>query len=264
MKSSEKNNVLQIQNFSIGYTNKKATTTIASGLDFSVQRGTFTCLLGKNGIGKSTLLRSITKVQKPLSGNILLHKKELESYKNSDLSKNISVVLTEKLPDSNLTVFELIALGRQPYTNWIGTFNKKDESIIQKAIELTNIEHLKNKKYFELSDGQFQRVLIARALAQDTEIIILDEPTAHLDIHHTLETFELLKDLACKENKTIIVSTHQIQLALQTAHELFLMTEDEFIIGSPQSLIDSKKIEKLFKNEAVSFDYSKEQFRLNT
>lgn len=263
MNIKNEHTVLKVEKLSIGYTSKKETTIIASNLNFEIKKGTFVCLLGKNGIGKSTLLRTLSNVQTPIKGRIILNGKELTAYSNNELSKNLSLVLTEKLPESNLTVFELIALGRQPYTNWIGKLTQSDLDIIFKAMKLTNTEHLKDKKYHELSDGQFQRVLISRALAQDTDTIILDEPTAHLDIQHTLETFKLLEELTIKENKTIIVTTHEIQLAIKNAQQLFLMTDNnEFIIGNPVQLIKNKSIDKLFSSDSLIFDTKKEQFIL--
>ncbi|MCK5814659.1 MAG: ABC transporter ATP-binding protein [Flavobacteriaceae bacterium] len=260
---SKKNHIaLKVENLSIGYQSKKETTVITSNLNFEINRGAFVCILGKNGIGKSTLLRTLSKVQSPIEGTVFLNGSKLSSFTNPELAKNLSLVLTEKLPESNLTVFELIALGRQPYTNWIGKLTNNDLDIIFKSIKLTGLEHLINKKYYELSDGQFQRVLISRALAQDTNTIILDEPTAHLDIEHTLETFQLLKELAVKENKTIIISTHEIQLAIQSAEELFLMTENDFIGGKPSDLIKDKSIDALFSNNSIIFDAVKEQFVL--
>lgn len=251
-----------MEGLDVGYTSKKSRTTISSNINLEINRGSFVCILGKNGIGKSTLLRTLSKVQSPLKGSIKLNNKELNLYNSRELARTISLVLTEKLPESNLTVYELIALGRQPYTNWIGSLKQEDIQTINKAIKLTSIEHLIHKKYYELSDGQFQRVLISRALAQDTDTIILDEPTAHLDIEHTLETFQLLQKLATEENKTIIASTHQIQLALQSASNVILMTEKEFIVGTPKELITMKQIDKLFDNKSIRFDPDKEQFLL--
>lgn len=263
MKSSNKHIILKTKNLSIGYRSKKEQTVIASNLNIELQQGKFVCILGKNGIGKSTLLRTLSKVQPKLTGDIFLNNNNLDSYASIDLSKKMSLVLTEKLPESNLTVFELIALGRQPYTNWVGTLTRADIDKVHKAMQLTKIEHLSQKKYYELSDGQLQRVLISRALAQETELIILDEPTAHLDVLHKMESFKLLKELASQLNKTVIVSSHEIHLALQTADELWLMTDDEFITGNPQKLIENKSVEKLFSSDTVHFDFKQQQFILN-
>lgn len=262
MKQQTRHIVLKTNNLSIGYSSKKKQQIIIDNLNIELKKGTFVCLLGQNGIGKSTLLRTISKVQPKLSGEILISNKKIENYNSNELAKTMSLVLTEHLPESNLTVFELIALGRQPYTNWIGSLSKNDIEKVNEALKLTHIEHLADKKFYELSDGQLQRVLISRALAQDTDIIILDEPTAHLDVQRKMETFELLKNLAVKLNKTIIASTHEIHLAIQTSNELWLMTTDDFITGNPQELIKNKSIEKLFSSDKVMFDTEKQQFTL--
>ena len=220
-------------------------------------------MLGKNGIGKSTLLRTISKVQKPLSGDIYIKGKNLSQYTNKELATQLSLVLTERLPDSQLTVFDLIALGRQPYTNWVDNLTENDLIKIDWAIEQTEIEHLKEKRFYELSDGQLQRVMIARALAQDTELIILDEPTAHLDMHHTYKIFQLLKKLIQTTNKTIIISTHQINLALDTADELIIMNGKEVASGSTQELIDTHKLDTLFPKEILTFNKKMRKFTIN-
>lgn len=255
---------IEAKNLSIGYSSKKKNTVINSNLNFSLYKGNFVSVLGKNGIGKSTLLRTIAKVQPQLNGEIFINSKELSAISAIELSKMMALVLTERLPESNLTVFELVALGRQPYTNWVGNLNEKDINVIKESLKLTKTEHLANQRFYELSDGQLQRVLIARALAQETDIIILDEPTAHLDVQHKMETFELLKNLVKKLNKTIIISTHEIHTALQTSDELWLMTENAFITGKTEELVAQNKIEKLFKNETISFDKSTLRFSLSS
>ena len=152
--------ILQASKISIGYTSKKAKNVIASSIDLSLEKGKLIALIGANGIGKSTLLRTITGIQKPLSGTVLLNEKNIHELDALTLAQNLSVVLTEKLPPSNLTVFELIALGRQPYTNWVGKLSADDLNKITDALKLTQIEHLAHKKHFEISDGQLQKVLI--------------------------------------------------------------------------------------------------------
>ena len=172
----------------------------------------------------------------------------------------MSLVLTERIPESNLTVYELIALGRQPYTNWIGSITSQDEQYIQQAIERVNIESLQGQKCDELSDGQLQKVMIARALAQNTELIILDEPTAHLDIHHKIEVFNLLQSLVKDLGKTIITSTHEVQIALQLADILWLMADQNFTSGETQDLINNGSLDTLFSSELVEFDSKTKQF----
>lgn len=255
--------IINTSNLSIGYTSKKHVDTIASDLNIQLKPGNLVCLLGKNGIGKSTLLRTLTKVQPVLAGEVLINGENIEDLSTTDLAKILSLVLTERLPDSSLTVYELVALGRQPFTNWIGYLTTKDLKIIQAAFEQTNTQHLMNRKCFELSDGQLQKVMVARALAQDTPIIVLDEPTAHLDLHHTINTFSLLKNLAKNFNKTIIVSTHEANLAFQLADELWLMTPTKFIAGKTADLIENNDLSLLFDSELISFDKTLKQFVIN-
>lgn len=262
MENNQKHTVLKISNLTIGYSSKKSKIAIAKDINIEVNEPKLICLIGENGIGKSTLLRTISKVQPRLDGEMFIRNKNLDSYTSNDLSKVMSLVLTEKLPESNLTVFELIALGRQPYTNWIGSLSQTDIDKVNEVLKLTNIEHLANKKYYELSDGQLQKVLISRALAQDTDIIILDEPTVHLDVQHKMETFLLLKNLVEELGKTIIVSTHEIHLAIHSSNELWLMTDDEIICGNPQELIENKSIEKIFSSDKIYFNIEKQQFTL--
>ncbi|MEG1026614.1 MAG: ABC transporter ATP-binding protein, partial [Flavobacterium sp.] len=212
--------ILKTSNLNIGYKTKKATVTIAENLNLNLTSGKLVSLIGANGIGKSTLLRTITGIQKPLSGTVFLNDKNINTYKPLDLAQNLSLVLTEKLPPSNLTVFELVALGRQPYTNWVDSLTETDIEKVQEAMALTQIEHLAQKKHFEISDGQLQKVLIARALAQDTPLIILDEPTTHLDLLHKVSLFKLLKKLTQETQKCILFSTHDIDLAIQLSDEM--------------------------------------------
>ena len=261
--NTDKKHIIQTSNLSIGYAFNKKTHTVAENLNIDLDKGNLVCLLGKNGIGKSTLLRTITKVQPALNGEIYINDRNLKKFNNLDLSKSLSLVLTERLPESNLSVFELVALGRHPYTNWVGKLTDNDLYLIKTAFDQTNTGHLMKSKYYELSDGQLQKVLIARALAQNTDIIILDEPTAHLDIHHTIETFTLLKKLAQEFHKTIIVSTHEINLALQLADVLWLMTPDKFISGETEKLIANNYVSKLFESNLISFNKTLKQFTIS-
>ncbi len=255
-----KHSILTATDLTIGYASKKKQQVIANEIAIDLKQEKLVALLGKNGIGKSTLLRTLSKVQPKLAGEIMLNGIALEQLSAKALSQQISVVLTERIPESNLTVYELIALGRQPYTNWIGTLTEKDKEQIVMAIANTNINDLVHQRCDQLSDGQLQKVMIARALAQNTEIIILDEPTAHLDIHHKIEVFNLLKNLVEKFGKTIIISTHEIQLALQLANELWLMNDLEFVSGSTEQLIAADRLSSLFDSQFVKFDVKSKQF----
>jgi iron complex transport system ATP-binding protein len=252
--------ILKTSNLTIGYKSKKETVTIAENLNLNLSSGKLISLIGANGIGKSTLLRTITGIQQPLSGNVFLNDKNISTYKPLELAQNLSLVLTEKLPPSNLSVFELVALGRQPYTNWIGSLTQTDIKKVHEAMELTQIEHLAAKKHYEISDGQLQKVLIARALAQDTPLIILDEPTTHLDLLHKVSLFKLLKKLTQETQKCILFSTHDIDLAIQLSDEMIIMTPETVVQDQPCNLISNGSFATLFKDEHIIFDAEKGKF----
>lgn len=254
------NNILSTSNLSIGYTAKKEKNYIAQNIDLQLQSGKLVALIGANGIGKSTLLRTLTAIQKPLSGTIFLNEKEIQTYNSLELAQQLSLVLTEKLPPSNLTVFELIALGRQPYTNWVGKLSEEDTAKIQEAMQLTQISHLATKKHYEISDGQLQKALIARALAQDTPLIILDEPTTHLDLLHKVAVFKLLKKLAHETQKCILFSTHDIDMAIQLSDEIILMTPERVVQDQPCNMITKGIFNTLFNDEHIVFDAEKGKF----
>jgi len=254
------NTILSTSNLKIGYSQKKAETIIAENISISLEKGKLISLIGANGIGKSTLLKTITGIQKPISGDVILNDKNISEHTSLELAKELSLVLTESLPPSNLTVFELVALGRQPYTNWIGTLTNEDKLKINEAIELTQISHLADKKHFEISDGQLQKVLIARALAQDTPLIILDEPTTHLDLLHKISLFKLLKKLTAETQKCILFSTHDIELAIQSSDEIIIMTPGKVIQDKPQTLIQNHAFDDLFQDENIKFDIEKAKF----
>jgi iron complex transport system ATP-binding protein len=256
-------NTLSTSNLSIGYKTKRSTITITENLNLNLQEGKLIALIGANGIGKSTLLRTITGIQKPISGTVLLNDKNIHKLDSRILAQNLSVVLTEKLPPSNLTVFELIALGRQPYTNWIGQLTDTDIAKINEAIALTQIEHLISKKHYEISDGQLQIVLIARAIAQNTSLIILDEPTTYLDLQHKVVLFKLLKKLTQETGKCILFSTHDIDMAIQLSDEMIIMTPENVIQDQPCNLILKGSFISLFQDEHIIFDNEKGKFIIN-
>ncbi|TVZ27959.1 iron complex transport system ATP-binding protein [Gillisia sp. Hel_I_86] len=252
------------KDLSIGYRNKSGDTCIAANIDLEIEEGELVGLIGVNGVGKSTLLRSLSGVQASLSGEITILNRSLKKLSAEDLAKTISVVLTEQPISKNLSVSELIALGRQPYTNWIGSLSKEDRNKIQTAIELVNIEALKDKRCFELSDGQLQKVLIARALAQDTPFIILDEPTTHLDMYHQAYVLKLLKKLTTETNKSILFATHEINLALQLCDKIIIMEKDKVIAGTPKELIEKKAFSNIFPSDLIYFDNESVSFKIRT
>ena len=257
---SDAQNILTTIDLNIGYKTKKGNNCLAQNLNLNFKLGELTALVGGNGVGKSTLLRTLTGIQPPLSGTISLNDENLKDIGVNEMARQLSLVLTESLPPSNLTVFELVALGRQPYTNWIGTLTDTDILQINTALELTQISHLADKKHFEISDGQLQKVLIARALAQDTPLIILDEPTTHLDLLNKVSLFRLLKKLAHETRKCILFSTHDIDLAIQLSDSMVIMTAAEVIQDEPCQLIQNGAFDHLFADENISFDIDKGKF----
>lgn len=252
--------VVKTENLSIGYAGKNAFSIVASDINISLKPGKLIALIGANGIGKSTLLRTLTGIQKPISGKVFLADREIGEYNPQELSQQLSVVLTEKLPPSNLTVFELVALGRQPYTNWIGKLSQDDLSKIHHAIQLAQLGSLQNKKHYEISDGQLQKALIARALAQDTPVIVLDEPTTHLDLQHKASLFSLLKKLTLETGKSILFSTHDMDLALQLSDEIIIITPNKIVQDSTQNCISSGILNDLFPDDNIFYDLEKGKF----
>ncbi|MFD2916101.1 ABC transporter ATP-binding protein [Psychroserpens luteus] len=262
MTKSSKHTILKTKHLSIGYKIKKGTFVIADNINLELKQGELIGLVGANGIGKSTLLRTLATIQEPLDGRIEINDILIENHTALDLAKTMSLVLTEQLMSKNLSVFELVALGRQPYTNWVGNLSEEDVSAVKKAIEHTNLTDLKHRKCFELSDGQLQKVMIARALAQDTDLIILDEPTTHLDMYHKAYILKLLQRLAKDTNKTILFSSHEIDLAIQLCDTMIVMTKDKVVSDSPCHLIEQGVFETLFPKDLIGFDKTTGSFRV--
>jgi iron complex transport system ATP-binding protein len=204
--------MIDIQNLEIGYKIKRKINSVFEGLNAKFEAGALVGLIGDNGIGKSTLLKTLTGYLEPLNGTILIQTKNINSFSFQELATLISIVTTEKIGGFNLTVYDVVALGRTPYLSLFGKLTVNDETIIENSLTSLSIAHLKDKLMDELSDGQRQKVMIAKSLAQQTPIIILDEPTAFLDYTSKHKLFEDLKNLCIKEKKLIIVSSHDIDL----------------------------------------------------
>ena len=254
--------IIRTKDLSIGYHRKSSDILVASDININLKQGQLIGLVGANGIGKSTFLRTLSKVQSALSGDIYLNDIPLNRYSNIELAKTMSLVLTEGVASKNLTVFELVALGRHPYTNWVGNLTSSDIEISKKAIEQARIQDLTTKKCFELSDGQLQKVMLARALAQDTDVIILDEPTTHLDMYHKAYILNLLKKLVDQTGKTILFSSHEIDLAIQLCDTMIVMTQNQVFSDSPKNLIEQKVFEDLFPDDLIIFDERSGGFRV--
>jgi iron complex transport system ATP-binding protein len=243
-----------LQNLSIGYTAKGQQHLVASNIHAALRSGELTCLLGRNGVGKSTLLRTLAAFQPALSGDVLINGKALSTLTEKQLSHRIGIVLTEKPDVRNMSVEEMVAMGRSPYTGFWGGLKEKDRDIVRQAIQQTGIESLKHRQIETLSDGERQKVMIAKALAQHTSVIYLDEPTAFLDFPSKVEMMQLLHRLAAEEEKTIFLSTHDVELALQLADRIWLMESDALYVGTPRELAQQGVLERFIEHSGIRFD----------
>ncbi|QIK60387.1 ABC transporter ATP-binding protein [Dysgonomonas sp. HDW5A] len=263
MKLVNKQRTIQLRNLSIGYLTKNNRKIVASDINADIFSGELTCLLGANGIGKSTLLRTLSAFQPKLGGQIYIEGKEIETYSEKQLSTLIGVVLTEKCDIKNMTARELIGLGRSPYTGFWGTLSDTDKAIVDKAISMVKIENLASRMMHTLSDGERQKVMITKALAQETPIIFLDEPTAFLDFPSKVEIMQLLHRLSRQTNKTIFLSTHDLELALQIADKIWLIDKQSGInIGTPEDLSLSGHLTSFFARKGILFDEETGLFRI--
>jgi iron complex transport system ATP-binding protein len=213
---------------SLGYSQQGKRKELLRNLDFQLYSGELTCLLGPNGVGKSTLIKAILGDLKPWEGRLILDQQELHTYSLEERAKRIAVVLSEPSYPGNLTVGQLVALGRTPHTSWGGKLSPEDRIWVEQALSDTRLTALQDERLGELSDGQRQKAMIARALAQDGKVLVLDEPTAHLDLINRLEIMMLLREISQKKEKAVLVVTHDLDIALETADRFWLMN-----CGSP-------------------------------
>ena len=253
------NETVRLTDLTIGYQTKQHTTVVAEHLNAAIKSGELTCLLGRNGIGKSTLLRTLSAFQPALGGEILMsagndQQATVDSLTDKQLSRLIGVVLTEKPDVRNMTIEELVGMGRSPYTGFWGTLSKDDKCIVDVAIQLVSIESLRGRYVHTLSDGERQKVMIAKALAQQTPIIYLDEPTAFLDFPSKVEVMQLLHRLAREQEKTIFLSTHDVELSLQIADCIWLMEPDMLNVGTPRQLADEGVLSRFIEHKGIQFD----------
>jgi len=256
---------IQTRDLSIGYrASRKADVVIAENLNLSVKRGELVGLLGSNGAGKSTLLRTLAGMQKPLSGQVLLVGEDAHRIKSRALARHLSVVLTDRPNIGLMNGYALVALGRHPYTDWTGRLTQYDEAVVRWAVDAVHAGDIADKPVMELSDGQRQKLMIARALAQESDVILLDEPTAYLDLPRRVETMHLLKHLAHETKRAILLSTHDLDLALRSTDTLWLMAEGRIRSGSPEDLILSNAFEETFRSQGIRFDKRTGAFWANT
>ncbi|WP_294473970.1 ABC transporter ATP-binding protein [uncultured Bacteroides sp.] len=253
-----------IKDLATGYVGKHQTHVVARNITAGIYGGELTCLLGANGAGKSTLLHTLSGFLLKLSGEIRIRGKEVEKYSDADMSKVISVVLTEKCDLRNMIVEEMVGLGRSPYTGFWGVLKKGDKEIVGRAIASVGIEALTHRMMHTLSDGEKQKVMIAKALAQETPVIILDEPTAFLDFPSKVEMMQLLHRLSRETGKTIFMSTHDLELALQIADKVWMMDKENGVtIGTPEDLSLNGTLSNFFSRKGIMFDQNTGLFKIN-
>ena len=254
----------ELLNLVIGYPGHE----VAGPINVALREGELCCLLGANGAGKSTLLRTLATFQPPLSGEMRLGDRNVAEIPPHELSKLIGIVLTERIRTPGITVRDMVAMGRSPYTNFWGRLTEEDNQEVDKAISLVGIKALERRQIATLSDGERQKVMISKALAQQTPIVLLDEPTAFLDFPSKVEIMLLLGRLAHDMGKTILLSTHDLDMALQTADRLWLMGKEQgargkarsFAEGTPRELTD--ELPRFFLSEHLSFDASALRFNI--
>lgn len=251
---------IKLEKLDIGYADK----VVQKNLNATFESGKLVCLLGRNGIGKSTLLRTLAMFQPALSGEVLLEGKPLTDYSIHLLSRKLSIVLTRKPDVQNITVTEMVGLGRSPYTGFWGGLTDEDHTIVRESIQLVGIEPLAGRMVHTLSDGERQKVMIAKALAQQTPIIYLDEPTAFLDYPSKVETMQLLRRLAIEQQKTIFLSTHDVELSLQVADCLWLMEPGGLNVGTPRELAALGALSRFIERPGITFDIASLQIKVHS
>ena len=250
--------ILTTKKLAIGYGKK----VLHQNMMLQLYTGEMVGLIGPNGGGKSTLIRTLAGLQRPLEGSILLNDVSINSLKHAERAKLLAVVLTDRIQSQSLTVQQIVEMGRFPHTNWAGKLTPDDEKWVATAIEQVHLTHKTHHYFSQLSDGEKQRVMIAKALAQDTPIIFLDEPTAHLDLPNTIDIMLLLRQLAKQTGKAILLSTHELELTLQIADKLWLLTAKGIQKGIPEDIVLSNYMDKAFASTQFYFDRQVGNFRV--
>ncbi len=253
--------ILETESLVIGFRkSNRSPYVLFTDISVKAGKGELIAIIGQNGIGKSTLIKTLVRLLKPLSGKILVGGTPINDYSRTEFSRLVGYVSTEIIKVGNLTVTDMVSFGRFPYTNWLGRITNKDTEIILSALEMVGLQNLRHKNIAELSDGERQRAMIARSVAQDTEILILDEPTAFLDLPNRHDVLHLLGDLARKHSKTIIFSTHDLSLVINEADKIWMMTETGMFQGTPEDMALNNSFDRLFPHSAATFDIESGRF----
>ncbi|HZH72259.1 MAG TPA: ABC transporter ATP-binding protein, partial [Mariniphaga sp.] len=252
---------IELKQLAVGYQQTgQHPIKVLQDINLSAAPGEMIALIGSNGIGKSTLLRTLAGFQPWFEGDIVFQGKSLKNLTPKQSSRILSFVSTEIIRVPNLTVFDLVAYGRFPYTNWIGMLDSSDKELISDAIQKVGLKGFEKRQVLQISDGERQRAMIARALAQDTPVIVLDEPTAYLDVSNKYEIFHLLQELAVQKNKTIVLSTHDLNIAVREVDKLWLIAPDGTFQGAPEDAVLEGWLNKLFQNDNIGFDENEGEF----
>ena len=242
---------LKTEHLSVGYQGK----VLIENIEIALHKGEILTLIGPNGAGKSTILKSIAKQLKLIGGVIYLGKKELQQMSGAELSKKMAVVFTEKLRTELMTCEDVVATGRYPYTGRFGILSGEDHAIVEEAMELVHVTEIRNREFTKISDGQRQRVMLARAICQEPEIIILDEPTSFLDVKYKLEFLSVLQELKIKKGLTVIMSIHELELAERVSDRILCVNGSNVErFGKPEEIFTTGYIKSLFDIETGSFD----------
>lgn len=247
--------ILTTHDMAVGYGQGNKRTILLSDLNLRLEQGSLVALLGKNGAGKSTLLRALTCDSQPINGSVEIDGKPFDEISKRDLSRLIALVATERIMGGAFTIRELVALGRQPHTGFLGRLSRHDDEVVRQSLEAVGIAHKAEQHVAQLSDGERQKAMIAKALAQETPIIVLDEPTAFLDVASRIETMKLLHSLAREQNKAVLLSSHDISQSLLLADELWVIIQDrEVVTGSTEQVVMSGAMDRVFDNSSILFN----------
>jgi iron complex transport system ATP-binding protein len=256
---------IETRSLDIGYdAGRHGRTVLARNINLRLNPGEMVCLLGPNGAGKSTLMRTLAAMQAPLGGQVLLDGKDIHRMDPRERARVLSVVLTERVTVGLLDVYTLVSLGRYPYTGWNGKLTEQDHRVIQGALQAVNASEFATRQVLELSDGERQRVMMARALAQEPRLMVLDEITAFLDLPRRVDIMRILRQLARESRVAVLLSTHDLELALRSADRIWLLPKGgELQVGTPEHLVLSGAFERAFHSEGVDFDPATGMFRLH-
>jgi iron complex transport system ATP-binding protein len=251
---------LYTDDLTIGYVQRPQPLVVQEHLHLELRKGEMVCLIGPNGCGKSTLLHTLAGLQKPLSGNVILHQRDLYAYSMQEKATLLSLTLTDRVEVDKMTVFELVSMGRYPYTNRFGKLSPIDISAIEEAISQVHLTEKRKWSLDTLSDGERQRAMIAKVLAQATPVLLFDEPTSHLDLVNRVSTLLLLKTVAKECGVAVLLSTHELEMAMQLADRLWLMSNDEIAVGTTDELIEQGGFQRVFHSDLFAFDSQTRRF----